>query len=166
MHRKLSICAALAAVAVFAHAMPTSAPTPAAADCENVFAVEPLVIFDVSGYSLGGAIHQHLAVYNNGLASISSASGIPSAVAGGSTFKFLPASEAFQLARDLYQAGAWNICDELVPVSDIPLTTITVLRGATNAPSHTYSYFVPGSPEAQAAAVILEAFVDEHFPGF
>lgn len=168
MQRTLTVCAALAAVAVLARAMPSPRALPAApaGDCPNIFVVEPLVIFDVSGFSLGGAIHRHLTVYNNGLASISNAGGFPPHISGTATFTFLPVGKAIGLARDLFDAGAWDVCDELVPISDTPITTVTVLRGGTNAPSHTYSYYTPESPEATEAAQILADFVDEHFPDF
>lgn len=169
MHRTFSICAAVAAVAVFVHSLPGTAPAaPAAGDCPNIFESEPLVVYDVSGFGLGGPIHRHLAVYDNGLASMSSggSGGGAGGGAGLSDFKFLPSSVAFQLARDLFDAGAWDVCDEFVNVSDIPLTTVTVLRGATTGPSHSYSYLAPESPQALEADQILQDFIATHFPGF
>ncbi|MFN0205628.1 MAG: hypothetical protein ACKVS6_04860 [Planctomycetota bacterium] len=142
-------------------------PVPPSA-CNNFFPQEPLVVFDISGYSLTGLIHQHVAIYSSGLVSISAAGGGTQLFPFSSKADavFLQTSAVEKLWNKVIQAGAMTICDENAFVSDMPLTTVTVHRGATNSASHTYSYYFPMSPESTAVANHIQDFINTHFPNF
>jgi hypothetical protein len=144
-------------------------PPAAAAPCPNTLEQEPLLIYDVSGYGLAGVIHQHLAVYDNGVVSISSVSGgtpiFPSANKADLTY--VPPATARDLAKSLVQAGARQICDEDIPVADLPLTTVTLFaRGVTDDRAHTFSYWLPLSNESQTVSNLIQAFITTTFPNF
>ncbi|QDU84796.1 hypothetical protein Pla163_19100 [Planctomycetes bacterium Pla163] len=137
--------------------------------CPNTLDQEPLLMYDVSGYSLTGVIHQHLAVYDNGVVSISSVSGgtplFPSANKADITY--IQPTAARALLKSLVQAGARQICDEDIPVADLPLTTITVFaRGNTDDRAHTFSYWLPLSNESQTVSGLIQAFIATTFPNF
>lgn len=147
--------------------LPIPAPPPPGT-CNNIFPQEPLVVFDVSGYSLTGLIHQHLTVYSSGLVSISAAGGGTQLFPFSSKadVAFLQISEVEKLWTKVIQDGAMSICDENAFVADLPLTTITVHRGATNSTARTFSYYFPMSPESNAVANHISEFINTHFPNF
>jgi len=193
MHRKLILASLLALPAVHyaigsiggAEAAPavqvqtgSGGSQPAFALCTNTLPQEPVLIYDVSGFGFGGQIHLHLSLYTNGLASISSAPGgviFPEAqTTGGFGGFFEPKAELLyvdpavvaQLAENLAAVGAFKACDEDAIIADIPLTTVTVFRGETNARAHTFSYWTPLSPQTQAVSTLINDFIATNFPNF
>lgn len=162
--------AALPFLAASQPQQPTLIGPPAAiAPCANTLEQEPLLMYDVSGFGLAGVIHRHLAVYDNGVVSISSVSGgtplFPSANKADITY--VPAATARALLKSVVQAGARGICDEDIAVADLPLTTITIFgRGNTDDRSHTFSYWLPLSTESQTVSGLIQAFITTTFPGF
>jgi len=138
----------------------TAAP-PLTSSCPNKIAREPVLIFDVSGGSFGGPSHRRLAVYSDGFASTSrSFLGTSSADTA-----ILPSEVVDQLRFDLAQAGASQMCDgKFIPVPDTPITTVTVMRGTTDARSHTFSYFAPNAGQL-AISILVNDFLTTHFPG-
>jgi hypothetical protein len=127
--------------------------------CANPVRSEPIVLWDVTGTNFAGQlIHGTLAVYNNGFASVSSfQTGDVRSVAVG--------REAVRgLRRELVEAGALAICDGDA-VTDMPLTTVTLLGGAPDAGSHTFSYWVPADEYAPIQQLI-DDFLATYFRGF
>jgi hypothetical protein len=147
---------------------PSPARGTAPAPCANNLMQEPVLVYDVTGFTLTGLIHRHLAVYNNGVASISSVS---SSIFTGSTTSsqadvaFVSPDEASKLLRELANANAFTLCDQSIAVSDIPMTTVSVSRGATDAQTHTFSYWTGGGPYAGVQQTI-DAFIQKTFPSF
>lgn len=120
---------------------------------------EPVLAFDISGFSLGGPIFQHLSVYNDGQGMLATA-GFDGA---GEVYVGVPGPNAVRkLAKDLALAGAFQLTDQLQFVSDLPLTTVTVFRGTTEATAHTYSYWSAEGPYAAPAQLIAD-FIAAHF---
>lgn len=127
--------------------------------CPNKIEVEPVVIYDVSGSTFAGPFHQHLTVYNSGLATFARATNFSEpevAVA-----QVSPADIA-QLESDLDALGARSLCDIPTLVSDVPLTTVTVFAGATDARAHTFSFFLSIKQQG-AVKQLLESFIATHF---
>ncbi|MDF1800085.1 MAG: hypothetical protein P1V81_12980 [Planctomycetota bacterium] len=129
---------------------------------------EPVLIHDVVGGTLTGAVHTHLTVYNNGFMTVAKfhdvvfpAPGTDKDVATAS----LSPAEVQQLQADLRASGAFGLPDQEATGADIPLTTMTVFRGATDAKAHTFSYLMGTSPYAAAQDVVDQLMAD-HFPGF
>ena len=143
-------------LAVGAEAQPCGPTDPAI--CVNVQRREPIVMWDVTGYTLGGSlVHGRLVVYNDGVTSVSSGNGdvrtegvAPAVVQG--------------LRRALIQAGAMTLCDQAY-VTDMPLTTLTMFEGSTEAQAHTFSYWEANGGYAAVEAEI-NGFLTTHFPGF
>lgn len=136
--------------------------------CANQWVNEPLVVFDVSGYSLAGLIHRHLTVYNSGLVTIAEAGGGTTLFPFGSKadVTWLQPDETLKLWKSVMQAGAANICDIMEAVSDVPLTTVTVHRGETDSRAHTYSYLLASTPAASNVEQLILAFIQNTFPNF
>jgi hypothetical protein len=136
--------------------------------CPNFFVNEPLVVYDITGYTLTGLLHLHLTVYSSGTAQISEAGG------GAGPFPFVSMADvayvtpeaAEKLWKTVVTADAMSICDYALQVSDVPLTTITVHRGDTNSAAHTYSYWVAGTPQMQAVDNAIQNFIHQYFPNF
>jgi hypothetical protein len=148
---------------------------PAFALCSNTLPQEPVLMYDVSGFGLGGQIHLHLGVYSNGLVSISSAPGGPtfeqSAGFGGffepkAQLVYVDPAVVSELAENLAAVGAFKACDEDAFVSDLPLTTVTVFRGETNSRAHTFSYWTPLTPQTQAVGTLISDFIATNVPNF
>jgi hypothetical protein len=118
---------------------------------------EPLVLWDITGWTLLGEVHGNLAVYNNGFASVSSANGDVRMVV-------IEPDVALQLRDDLIRVGAATLCDQGY-VTDSPLTTVTVLGDGADARAHTFSYWVPERAYSRVQAAI-DLFLAAHFPGF
>ena len=143
-------------LAVGAEAQPCGPTDPAI--CVNVQRREPIVMWDVTGYTLAGTlVHGRLVVYNDGVASVSSGNGDVR------TEAVAPAA-AQALRGDLIQAGATTLCDQK-QVTDTPLTTLTMFVGSTDAQAHTFSYWVASNGYAAIQAEI-DDFLATHFPGF
>lgn len=142
------------------------APAPAVLPpppCPNDIVHEPLVLFDVSGGTLGGPIDIALMVYNDGTARITSTGqfGLPSsaelAVPG-------PAATT-QLLLDLSALGAGQLCDHDSLALDLPTSTLTVFRNATDPRNHTYSW-IGGKGAYSAVEQRLWDFIHTTFPNF
>lgn len=127
--------------------------------CQEFFRREPLVLYDVTGYTFAGIlVHAQLSVYDDGLAGVSNLTGDTRAV-------FLDAAEAGALRSALALAGGTTLCDQQLVASDTPLTTLTLLRGRADASAHTFSYYSPEG-EYEAIEQVIDDFIDAHFPGF
>lgn len=174
MKHVLSLSLAATALMAFLPALPeANDQIGIAAPCAgNAIKMEPVVNVDVTGSTLVGPTHFRFTAYNNGLVTVSRASLIGIANESSGSFPFADADTIIvspgaidQLSKDLRAAGAFSLCDQNISTADIPLTTVTVFRGATNAMAHTYSYWAAFGEHADAALVIND-FVQEHLPGF
>jgi hypothetical protein len=136
------------------------------ADRENVFQREPVLFFETTGYTFTGAWHERLAVYNDGTASFSRVTGYPNNPATEADFVFVPAQEVEKLRQNLKRAGAHQLTDLPIQVSDVPLTTVTFfVRPGPHAHSNTFNYFV-GWDEWGRVNQIVDDFTAQHFPEF
>jgi len=115
---------------------------------------EPVLNFDVSGSTLSGPFHSRLTVYNNGLITASQCSGFTGANSAGTGFA-TPA-QVEKLRKELIDAGGLLLPDQNLSVADIPLTTVTVFKGNTNAKAHTFSYWVGIKGYGQISQIISD----------
>lgn len=127
---------------------------------------EPLLIFDTTGGTLTGTVHEHLIVYNDGLASYSAASLVvfpePGEFIDARTTSLSP-DEVEALRVALGKAGASTLVDNNVFIADAPIHTVTFFRKpGTDAIGHSFS-FHGGEQHGKVAAIIF-ALIDEHFP--
>ena len=121
-----------------------------------------MVTYDVSGSTFAGPFHQHLTVYSSGFASIARATSFGAADAQTAQ---VPEAAILQLKSDLDALGARTLCDIPTVIADVPLTTITVFSGATDARAHTFSFFLSIKQQG-AAKALLESFIATHFSTF
>ncbi len=138
----------------------------------------PVLIYDVSGSTLAGLIHFRLSVYDTGHASISAAGydqlwwheselldgDCPTD--GKAAFTWVGQNAAKQLQRDLKVAGAFRAANGMLAV-DVPMTTVTVFdKASPDAKSHSFTFQFASSPEIEQTMAVVNAFIDEYFPGF
>jgi hypothetical protein len=127
------------------------------ANTDSLLQSEPVLIFDVSGETLAGPVHRHLAIYNNGRVSLAefSAAGelrnISTEIGG---------TSARAMARALEVAGASQLEDQRQAVLDVALTTVTVFEGDTDALAHTFSYWIP-SGQYGAVQELVDSFLEQ-----
>jgi hypothetical protein len=125
---------------------------------------EPVLVYDVTGSTLIGPVHESLVVYNNGHVSWSAASFFTGGDGESCTFQ-VPIDVVRKLARALADAGAFELPDDPSLVTDVPLLTVTVMKAATDAKAHTFSFFGGfGDPHANVAMIIND-FISEYVPG-
>jgi hypothetical protein len=163
MHRHAWLACSLA---LFVVPLASSSNAPAARQaCANLVAHEPIVVYEVTGYTVAGQlVDRSLAVYGDGLARISAAE--DGGGAGRARIAYLSPATAASLQRDLASAGAFTLCDDPFPVADMPMSTLTVLRGATDAKARTYSWWWAQQTPYEPAEQVLASFIAAHFPGF
>ena len=165
----LSVLAAVAiAVSIPSAAQPTSGSSLAAPITAGAIKQEPVLLYDITGSTLTGSVHLQLTVYNNGVAAASRLNHVvfPSpGVDADVDVVYIAPQEVNMLRRDLAAAGAFTNVDQSIFVSDVPTTTVTVFRGATDAKAHTYSYMLASGSTADVQAVIQD-FLKLHFPGY
>jgi hypothetical protein len=127
--------------------------------CPNPLPHEPLVVYELTGGALVGPVDSLLAVYSDGLARYSSSLGS----GPGFSFTAYVGSDAQSLHAELIAAGALKECDVEDVWNDVPLSTLTVLRGASRQSGNTFSWWVSEGPVASMEAA-LTAFIATHFP--
>ena len=144
-----SLAAPLALVPCFVS--PAPAATQAATEAVGIV-WEPVLVFDVTGSTIAGPIHVNMVVYNNGFVSYAS----DESFSGGDlvSIQTLDPAVIKKLVRELARAGAKDLGDSTISGADLPLTTVTFLKGSTNAASHTFSYTAPIGAYAAVATVI------------
>jgi hypothetical protein len=155
--------AVVVALSILPWLQPSHGPVSAAAapGCVDVFPHHPIVVYEISGGTLAGPLDQELLVYGDGSARLSSSTA--NFGAGSSQLTFVGDAAAAALITSLSQNGAFQLCDVPDQVSDMPLSTLTVMRGNTDSRVHTYSWFL--APQGQHATVeqILQSFISAHF---
>ena len=106
----------------------------------------PVVIVDVSGATLLGPVHRHLAVYSSGRVSycaIDSQGGLRELQVPVARSIAIDPVQVQAFAMGLERMGAWSLDDQKVMATDVPLVTVTVLQGEGAAKGHTFSYWIP-----------------------
>lgn len=131
--------------------------------CPNVIAHEPIVVYEVSGSTLLGPTDLSLIVYSDGALRLSSSSANEGA--GKIASAAIDAEDAAQLAADLVATSVGKGCDQNATVTDMPLKTLTLLRGDAHAKAHSHSWWTANGSEARAEFV-LESFIAAAFPNF
>jgi hypothetical protein len=155
---RIVLLAALAATPLLAPA----APAPQSS-CPNVWFHEPLVVYDITGATFAGPFDRHLVVHGNGIAKLSSST--HGSGPGKARTEYLAPADARALAIQLAAMGGMTLCDEPTLVVDSPLKTLTLLRGTTDAPAHTFSWYDTVGPYL-AIEQAMNDFITKHFPGF
>jgi hypothetical protein len=124
---------------------------------------EPVLMWDVAGYGLGGPIHDRLAVYSDGLVTYA-AGGFEGT--GSACFTFVSPEAAHQLAADLAKAGVFQAADEPLIAADVPLTTVTAFRPLGNGQSRatTFSFGVAFTPVSTQVTEIVQEFKASYLP--
>jgi hypothetical protein len=131
--------------------------------CPNTLPHEPVVIFDVTGGTLGGPIDIQMTVYNDGTARICSTQSLSGAV--NAQVNHVTPAEALQLSLDLGQLGAGILCDVDNMWSDTPMSTLTILRDATDSRAHTFSW-IGGDGAYGLVEARIWTFINATFPNF
>ena len=141
------------------------APQPAAqSGCSNLWMVEPLVVYDITGSTLAGPLDSNLVVYDSGVVKLSSASAQPGA--GRALLSYVTQQEARDFARELALAGGLSICDQNAAGSDVPLKTLTLFRsGKTDTRVHTFSWWFSLNEYAPIQQRI-DQFIQTNFNSF
>jgi hypothetical protein len=157
-----------AALALIVAAVPfTLAAAPqiiAPAPCLNPLVHEPLVVYDVNGSTLVGAVYRNLEVYNDGYAQIHQV-GTGGFYTTKAEVAFIGASAAASFASSLAAAGAGTLCDDSNIVLDVPMQTLTTLRDATDTRGHTFSWWIPTGAYTTVDQKI-QSFISATFPNF
>lgn len=145
----LGLCAALA---------PTATPPP----CVNVFPHEPILMYEVSGRSLCCLVDIQMTIYGDG--SVRAASADESGP-GRAQIAYVPPLAIQGLIADLNMFGAGTSCDVPSFFNDVPLSTLTLLRGVTDGRTRTWSWL---GDDGQNGAIEqrLNQFLHDTFPSF
>lgn len=145
----LGLCAALA---------PTATPPP----CVNIYPHEPVLMYEVSGYSLCCLIDIQMTIYGDG--SVRAASADEFGI-GRAQIAHVSPAELQALLTDLSAFGAGSSCDVQSFFNDVPLSTLTMLRGTTDGRARTWSWL---GDDGQNGAIEqrLNQFLHATFPGF
>ncbi len=156
----------LSALLVLPAALVCAALVPTPPPCVNVFAHEPVVVYEVTGNTLCCQIDVQLTVFSDGWVRANRAAGAEGAPAGGkSQVGQVPVADVQALLGDLAQLGAGTSCDQPDLTSDTPLSTLTLLRGTTDARAHSWSW-LGDDGHGGAIAARLDQFLQAAFPGF
>lgn len=142
---------------------PAMAAAPLAAPCPNVLPHEPIVVYDVNGYTLAGPLDLQLTVYGSGLARLSTTNANNGE--GKSQITTVSQAAANDLLGLLVKRGAFELCDDPSFVSDMPMSTLTVMKPDTSVRAHTYSWWVGQGAYGPPEQVLVD-FISSAFPNF
>jgi hypothetical protein len=163
MMRQFALYALLAGVSATALYLTTGDGQAAAPDdCREYQTHEPVLIYDVTGSTLLGPIHAHFTLYNDGFATYSSVSGYPTSV-GDAWTASVTQLQIKVLLSELEDADVFQLCDQPMWVSDVPLKTITILDGGSDAYAHTFNYWL-GHDKYAAPDAAIGSFIDSLAP--
>ncbi len=126
---------------------------------------DPLVIYNLSGATLLGEVHQQLTVYSDGTATCSEIDPMGNP-AGSAQRKALPVSALQWLLDELILYRAHVLDDDTNFAFDVPLATVTMMFKQRNGTTvgHSFSYYpVVAGEEAAKVEGIVRAFIAEHF---
>jgi hypothetical protein len=159
----LSLAAVLFVLVLRGAGAPAIAAAPLAVPCPNVLPHEPIVIYDINGFTLAGPLDLQMVVYGNGFARLSTTNTANGE--GKSRITTVSQGDANKLLATLAKKGAFELCDDPSFVSDMPMSTLTVMRADTSVRTHTYSWWVAQGPYGPAEQVLLD-FISSAFPNF
>ena len=159
----LSLVAVFSVLVLRGTGAPAIAAAPAAVPCPNVLPHEPIVIYDVNGYTLAGPLDLQMIVYGNGFARLSTTN-TPDGE-GKSQITTVSPTDANALLVALAKRGAFELCDDPSFVTDMPMSTLTVMKSDTTVRAHTYSWWVAQGPYGAPEQVLLD-FISSAFPNF
>jgi len=158
MRQRFLTVPAVLAILVLAAARPAPPPP-----CANLFPHEPVVVYEISGHTLCCLVDESLTVYGDGYARLSRAT--YDGTGSKSQLAYVGTAPVQALIADLGALGAGTSCDRPELVSDMPLSTLSVMRGETDGRAHTFSWFFDDGAGG-AITARLDAFVQATFPGF
>lgn len=137
------------------------APSPLAPPCDNLYAHEPVLLYEVSGPTLCCTIDLQLTVFGDGAVRIASAD----AADGRARMQYVSPLQVQGLLADLASFGAGTACDVPSFFSDVPLSTLTLMRGTTEGRARTWSW-LGDDGHGNAIQARIDGFVQQTFPGF
>ena len=168
----LALC--LTPLAVGPLAVPAAPALQAAQPCDDLWVRNPLVSYDVSGWTFAYQVHRHVAVYDDGLVTFADMN-IPVGDLQAGSIQLEPAVAA-DFHRRLVDAGAFEVCDDQAAGGDIPLSTLTVFRPLGLAAAvgvgdsrkllrlaHTANWYDPSGPLAPIQDLI-DDFIATNLP--
>ena len=132
--------------------------------CVKAFQREPVLVYDKTGSTLIGAVHEQLTVYSDGLATYSKLT--PMNGDGEVSVRTLSPRNLAALVDALTAVGAQVMCDDPIQMSDVPLVTVSVLQGeGADAAAHTFSYYDASSGSQGLVEAILRDFIEAQMAG-
>jgi hypothetical protein len=162
----LLLAAAIAFVALLVFASPATPAQGAAAPvgCGDLFAQQPLVIFQTNGNTLAGPTHFQLSVFGDGTIAISKKSWDGTSKADSTV---IAPGRAAEFHKAIVSLGGLTLCDSPQMISDVPLNTITVFNhDTTDARAHTFSFLGGNSGPYSQIESFVSALAAAVFPNF
>ena len=129
-----------------------------AAYLEGAWRCEPVLLFDQTGEGWWGPIHTQLAVYNDGMVKFSQDAERDTMPVIWT--RHVPRHNVREFWETLKAAGAFGLEDHGAFADDLPMNTVTIFHGRTNAVAHTFSFFVPEGRYARILRIIETFIVD------
>lgn len=102
---------------------------------------EPVLLFDQTSEGLLAPFHTQLAVYNDGMVKYTRNNVRDEDPVVWT--RHIPRYNVRELWTGLVAAGAFELEDNPVFAHDVPMSTVTIFHGKTDAMAHTFSFFVP-----------------------
>ena len=132
--------------------------------CVKLFQREPVLVYDKTGGTMIGLVHEQLTVYSDGLATYSRLD--PMNGDGEVSVRTLTARQLASLVDTLVAVGADSMCDDPMQITDVPLVTVSVLQGeGADAAAHSFSYFEATSGAPAIVEGILRDFIAAQMAG-
>lgn len=134
--------------------LPGPAPQTRPLECVDAIQMAPVIQMTKAGATLLGESLSTVVIYSNGLITMSSIDPRN----GGSSAQMLHANplDVQDLKADLGDLNVGSICDARITVYDVPLTTVSVSRGASDGMTHSYSYWLGTDHQREVESVILD----------
>jgi hypothetical protein len=132
--------------------------------CPNAYQREPVLVYDKTGSTLIGPIHEQLTVYSDGLATYSRLDYFEPT--GRVFVRTLTPAALDQLVHTLAAVGAHVQCDDPTIITDVPLVTVTVLQGdGADAAAHSFSYYDASAGAPGLVESIVQDFISTEIEG-
>ena len=132
--------------------------------CVKLFQREPVLVYDKTGGTMIGLVHEQLTVYSDGLATYSRLD--PMNGDGEVSVRTLTARQLAGLVDTLVAVGADVMCDDPMQITDVPLVTVSVLQGeGADAAAHSFSYYEMTSGAPAIVEGILRDFIAAQMAG-
>lgn len=122
--------------------------------CIDAIQIAPVIQMTKAGNTLLGPSMSTVMIYSNGLVTMSSVD--PRGGGSGAQMLHVDRRDVMDLQADLAEIGAGSICDAQTTVFDVPLTTVSVSRGASDSMTHSYSYWLAEGRQADVESAILD----------